>query len=156
MVIVGLIENQSTKHIGLNKTTPYYEHCLVNFWYNENLTYQQQGEINKNTEKNQKHSILYFNPPYSKLLKPNIGKYISRLLNKYFSPDQIFFTKNFEKLFNESTLKPSYSPMPNPNVEIDGLNIKFLENIQLLKAKSCNCLKKKILQLEEPTSLKMF
>ena len=32
--------------------------------------------------------------------------------------------------------------MPNLKVKIDGDNIKTLENIQLLKAKSCNCLKK--------------
>ena len=53
----------------------------------ENLNYQQQGENienNKYIMKNRKRNIIWFNPPCSKSLKTNIGKYFFRLLNKHF------------------------------------------------------------------------
>ena len=39
--------------------TSCYGQSLANCGYNEKLTYQQQGESNKNTRKNQKNAILY-------------------------------------------------------------------------------------------------
>ena len=81
--------------------TPYYEQGLANCGYNEKLTYQQQGENIeniKNIEKNQKHNITWFNPPYSKSLNTNIGKYVFRLLNKHFSPGHELY-----KIFNKNT-----------------------------------------------------
>ena len=38
--------------------------------------------------KNRKRNIIWFNPPYSKSLKTNFGKYFFRLLNKHFLPGQ--------------------------------------------------------------------
>ena len=67
------------------ETTPYYEQRLAICGYNEKLTYQQQGENienNKNIGKNRKHIIIWFNPPYSKSLKTNIGKYFTKPLIK--------------------------------------------------------------------------
>ena len=60
------------------ETTPYYEQRLASSRYNEKLTYQQKGENNennKNIRKNRKRNIIWFNSPYSKSLKTNIGKY---------------------------------------------------------------------------------
>ena len=71
------------------KTTPYYEQRPANCGYNEKLTYQQNGENNENNKnigKNRKRNIIWFNPPYSKSLKTNIGKYLFRLLSKHFPP----------------------------------------------------------------------
>ena len=45
------------------KTAPYYEQRLTSCGYNEKLTYQQQGEKNKNIRKNQKCNIIWFNSP---------------------------------------------------------------------------------------------
>ena len=122
------------------ETTPYYGQRLASCGYNEKLTYQQKGENNENNKnigKNRKRNIIWFNPPYSKSLKTNIGKYFFRLLNKHFPPGHKLY-----KIFNKNTLKLSYSCMPNLNAKIDGHNKKILENTPPPKAKLCNCLKK--------------
>ena len=84
------------------ETAPYYEQRLASCGYNEKLTYQQQGENIeniKNIRKNRKRNIIWFNPPYSKSLKTNIGKYFFRLLNKHFPPGHKLY-----KIFNKNTL----------------------------------------------------
>ena len=93
----------SSKYI-FYKTTPYYEQRLASCGYNEKLTYQQQGE---NIGQNRKRNI-WFNPPYSKRVKTNIGKYFFRLLNKHFSP-----VHKRRKIYHENNLKLSDSCMPN-------------------------------------------
>ena len=75
-VKMRLSQLSSSKDI-FYETTPYYEQRLTSCRYNEKLTYQQQGENienNKNIGKNRKRNIIWFNPPYSKSLKTNIGK----------------------------------------------------------------------------------
>ena len=113
------------------ETTPYYEQGLAICGYNEKLTYQQQGENienNKNIGKNRKRNIIWFNPPYSKSLQINIGKYFFRLLNKYFPPGRTFY-----KIFNKNTLKLSYSCMPNLKAKIDGHIRKYSKTHYLQK-----------------------
>ena len=122
------------------KTAPYYEQRLNSCGYNEKLTYQQHGENIeniKNIRKNRKRNIIWFNPPYSKSLKTNIGKYFFRLLNKHFPPGHKLY-----KIFNKNTLKLSYSCMPNLKTKIDGHNKKILKTTPPPKTKLCNCLKK--------------
>ena len=46
------------------------------------------------------------------------------------------------KIFNKSTLKLSYSCMPNLKAKIEGHNKKILETTSPPKTKLCNCLKK--------------
>ena len=96
----GFIEKRSSKLPSskdiFNETTPYYKRHLASCGYNEKPAYQQQGENNENIGKNRKRNIVWFNPPYSKLLT-NIGKYFFRLLNKYFPPGH-----KFCKIFNKN------------------------------------------------------
>ena len=128
-------------------TTPYYEQCLANCGYNKKLTYQQQGENYKISGKSRKCNVIWFNTPYSKSLKINIGCFFLD-----FSTNIFHRATNFAK-----SLRLSYSYMPNLKTKIDEHNKKTLKNTLPPKAKSCNCLKKKkIAQWEEPASLKMF
>ena len=134
-----LLQLSSSKDIFYG-TAPYYEQCLASCEYNENLTYQEHGEYIeniKNIRKNRKRNNIWLNPPYSKSLKTNIGKYFFRLLNKNFPPSHKLY-----KIFNKNNLKLSYSCMPNLKVKIDGHNKKILETTLLPKTKLCNCLKK--------------
>ena len=131
--------SSSSKDI-FSETAPYYEQRLASCGYKEKLTYQQHGENIeniKNIKKNRKHNITWFNPPCSKSLKTNIGKYFFRLLNKHFPPGHKLY-----KIFNKNTLKLSYSCMPNLKAKIDGHNKKILETTLPPKTKLCNCLKK--------------
>ena len=121
------------------KTAPYYEQRLASCGYNEKLSYQQQREKTeniKNIRKNRKH--IWFNPLFSKLLKTNIGKYFSRLLNKNFPPG----CKPY-KIFNKNTLKLSYSCISNLKAKIDGHNKKIDETTQPPKNKIMQLLQKR-------------
>ena len=101
--------------------------------YNEKLTYQQQGQNNEKTGKNQKKNniILWFNPPYSKLLKTQTS--VNTFLD--FSPNIFHWVTNLTKSLIK-TLELSYSCMPNLKVKIDGHNKKILENTPLPKNKN--------------------
>ena len=75
------------------ETASYYEHRLANCGYNEKLTYQQQGQDNKNTGKNRKRNNIGFKPGWSKSLKTNIGKYFLDFSTNIFNR-----TTNFAKI----------------------------------------------------------
>ena len=125
-----LSQLSSSKDI-IYETTPYYKQGLASCGFNEKLTYQQQGEnieYNKNIGKNRKRNIIWFNPPNSKTLKTNIGKYFFRLLNKHFPAGHKLY-----KIFNKNTLKFSYSSMPNLKAKIDGHNKKYSKTHHLQK-----------------------
>ena len=51
---------------------------------------------------------MWFNPPYSKSVKTNIGKNFSHLLVKHFPINNKMHT-----IFNKNTVKVSYSCMKN-------------------------------------------
>ena len=51
--------------------------------------------------------IRWFNPPYSKHVKTNIGKIFMKLTSKHFPKQHKY------KIFNKNTVKLSYSCMPN-------------------------------------------
>ena len=125
-----LLQLSSSKDI-FYETTPYYEQRLAICGYNEKLTYHQQGENNENNKnigKNRKRNIIWFNPPCSKSLKINIGKYFFRLLNKHFPPGH-----KLCKVLNKKALKLSYSCMLNLKAKIDGHNKKILETHRFQK-----------------------
>ena len=66
-------------------------------------------EVFENSEDYYEQSnILWFNPPYRKSVKTNIGKRFLHLINKHFPP-----TDKYRKIFNRSTVKFSVSSMSN-------------------------------------------
>ena len=70
-----LSENSSSKEVFDKSKTP-YEKSLNNSGFNENLiNHQANGNKNQN-EKIKKHQrkIIWFNPPYSKIVKTNIAQ----------------------------------------------------------------------------------
>ena len=148
MWLVELIFRKAGKDLNFTKdrlhlfyeTAPYYEQHLASCGYNKNLTYQQQGENIeniKNIRKNRQCNNIWFNPPHSKSLQTNIGKYFFRLVNKHFPPGHKLY-----KIFNKSTLKLSYPCMLNLKAKIDEHNKRILETTLPPKTKLCNCLKK--------------
>ena len=98
----GLSILSSSKHI-FQESAVYYEKCLKNSGYKTKLQYQQPKENNQNKKK-RKRNIIWFNPPYSKSVKTNIGRIFIKLISKHFPPNQ-----KFVKIFNKSTIKLSYS-----------------------------------------------
>ena len=96
----------------------FYEKYLKNSGYKTKLQYQQPKENNQNKKK-RKRNIIWFNPPYSKSVKTNIGRIFIKLISKHFPPNH-----KFVKIFNKNTIKLSYSCMPNIRSKINGHNKK--------------------------------
>ena len=113
------------------KSANYYEKCLKT-----NLQYQQPKENNQNKRK-RKRNIIWFNPPYSKSVKTNIGRIFIKLISKHFPPNH-----KFVKIFNKNTIKLSYSCMPNIRSKINSHNKKILQPKPPEPHKLCNCLVK--------------
>ena len=114
----------------------YYEKCLKQSGYKTKLQYQQPTENNQNKKK-RKHNIIWFNPPYSKSVKTNIGRIFIKLISKHFPPNHTFV-----KIFNKNTIKLSYSCMPNIRSKINGPNKKILQTKPAEPQKLWNCLVK--------------
>ena len=63
---------------------------------------------NSHKRKFRKQNIVWFNPPFSKHVKSNIGKVFIYLLKKHFFPHHCL-----HKICNKNNIKMSYSCMPN-------------------------------------------
>ena len=114
----------------------YYEKCLKNSGYKTKLQYQHPKENNQNKKK-RKRKIIWFNPPYSKSVKTNIGRIFIKLISKHFPPNH-----KFVKIFNKNTIKLSYSCMPNIRSKMNDHNKKILQPKPAEPQKLCNCLVK--------------
>ena len=112
----------------------YYEKCLKNSGHKTKLQYQQPKENNQNKKK-RKRNIIWFNPPYSKSVKTNIGRIFIKLISKHFPPNH-----KFVKIFNKNTIKLSYSCMSNIRSKVNGHNKKILQPKPTEPQKLCNCL----------------
>ena len=76
---------------------------------------------------------IWFNPPFSQHVKTNIGNHFLKIVNKHFKKD------NKYKIFNQNTLKISYSCMTNVQNLIKGHNSKLLNTENKEEQRKCNC-----------------
>ena len=92
-------------------------------------------------ESNRSRNIIWFNPPYNRNVKSNIGRQFLRLIDQTFPVGH-----KLRKIFNRNTLKLSYSCMPNVTQIISGHNKttlrKAAQTPQDQATKTCNCRKK--------------
>ena len=82
-----------------------YENVLEISWYKDKLVCENSS-VNENgkneKKKKRKHSIIWYNSPYSANVKTNIGKIFFKLLNKHFPRRHKFY-----KIFNKNSVKLS-------------------------------------------------
>ena len=97
------------------------------------LTETEQQE--KTQKKKRKRKVIWFNLPFSKNVKTNVGKIVLKLVKKHFPKEHMF-----HKIFNKNTIKVSYSCMPNIGTIISGHNKQLLHPRQ--ETYGCNCRKK--------------
>ena len=90
----------------------------------------------KKTRKKCKRNITWFNPPYSKIMKTNIGSFFYRSIKKHFQPKH-----KLHRIFNRNNLKLSYFCIPNLKSLINNHNQNMLQGQPQSTAKTCNCLK---------------
>ena len=136
----------STKEI-FESSKDYYEQRLRQCGYDEKSNYtEEKSEIN---QKFRKHNIFWFNSPYSKSVKTNVGKLFLRLINKHFPP-----MHKHRKIFNRNNIKISYLCMTNMNSKLSTHNKKILNKPVNQNTRKCNCINKNICPLNGNCLLK--
>ena len=97
-------------------------------------TPKQFDPSNNNEEnKKQRRKIIWFNPPFSKSGKSNIGKTFLTLIKIYFPK-----TNRLHKIFNKNTVKVSYSCMSNMSSILTSHNLNT-NNPYKTQTYGCNC-----------------
>ena len=119
-----------------NRLIKIYNDALHERNFKETLQFLIPARKNnyENQKRKRKWNIIWFNPPYPKNVKTNIGKTFLQLLSKHFPKDHQMY-----KIFNKNTLKVSYSCSCMNNVS----SILSTHNKNILNPKQtsfgCNC-----------------
>ena len=127
-----------------NNAKPPYQEALKNSGYEHELKYEkatQENTAHKPEKRNRQRNIMWYNPPFSPNVQTNVGKSFLRTVKRSFPPGH-----PLHKIFNQNTLKLSYSCMPNVRNIIDNRNKKIQQNAKTddteqreKSTKSCNC-----------------
>ena len=98
-----------------------------------------QGKTEKK-RRLRKRNVTWFNPPFDVRVKTSFGKEFFRIINECFLKGHAL-----KPIFNPSTLKLSYSCMPNVKSVIDTKNKRLLlqSGAETREKRLCNCRKKK-------------
>ena len=127
----------STKEIFENEIG-LYEKALKNSGYNHKMTYTP--EITKNNRIRSKE-ITWFNPPFNKAIKTNVGAEFLKLIDHHFHNNH-----PLHEFFNRSSIKVSYSTTSNTKNHIAKNNAKIInsvtENENNQDERKCNCTRK--------------
>ena len=114
-----------------NKVSPQYEEILKKSGYREKLEYVPPES--RNNRRRRRRDILWYNPPFDKQVKTNVGKTFLNLINRHFPP-----THRLRGIINRNTVKVSYSCMPNVASAISSHNRKILHQ-PANPPRLCNC-----------------
>lgn len=131
----------SNKEIFENSAAHYNE-ALKLCGYTEKLSYVTENPDHPNRPKNRKRNIIWFNPPYSKNVKSDVGRLFLGMISKHFPTEH-----RYHKIFNKNNIKVSYSCMPDMSSKIKSHNAKIINNKSDDQSFSCNCRNKDLCPL---------
>ena len=122
----------SSKEVFENESKPYQD-ALKQAGYTEKLEFLSKSTDKKKRTRSRK--VIWFNPPFSESVKTKVGEKFLLLIDKHFGKTEL------RKYFNRSTVKISYSCMPNLNTLISGHNKNILRKMKpdYDQNTSCNC-----------------
>ena len=123
------ISDLSCNEEEFNKAKDQYEASLIDSGYKPDLKF----DANRAPRRNRNRKVIWFNPPYNSCVRTNVGKKFLKLIKKHFTANH-----HFRKIFNENTVKLSYSCMPSIGSAIKRHNSKLL-NPTNTDALPCNC-----------------
>ncbi|KAK3737000.1 hypothetical protein QZH41_006438 [Actinostola sp. cb2023] len=131
----------SSNETVFNKAAPVYQKALDESGHNYKLHYVQDQP--RAVKRNRKRNTIWYNPPYDRNVKTNVGKEFLRIIDKCFPP-----SNRLHKIFSRNTVKISYSCMPNVARIIDGDNKRKLGNDRNTDpGKMCSCPKSTVCPL---------
>ena len=122
------IENRLSK-ISANEeifitAIPPYQAALEASEYKHKLKFDPHARDTPPRPKNRNRKVIWFNPPFSKNVKSNIGKQFLAIIKETFPK-----THTLHKLCNTNTIKLSYRCMNNMKREVSRHNNKLLNGI---------------------------
>ena len=143
--------NKRINKLSCNKQTfdassQLYNDALRQSNFDETLTYEQftsneNSDSNKTQRRNRQRSTIWYNPPYSKNVKTNIGQRFLQLIDQHFPP-----SNKLHKIFNRHNVRISYSCLDNMSSFINRHNRKILNkhtrqtNVSNTEnTRQCNC-----------------
>ena len=133
-MIVERVSRLSCSEDVFNKEVKVYQESLKSAGFTENIPYNKPN-TSATTKRQRARKITWFNPPYSETVKTNVAARFLSLINKHFNG------KDLGKYFNRSTIKVSYSCLPNLDTIIAGHNKQVLKRKieEKTKKHECNC-----------------
>ena len=133
------LSNLSNNSEIFHKASKHYQNILNQSGYDYKPHYQPPNDENENkskSSKDRKRNIIWFNPPFSKNVSNNIGKYFLVLIQKHFPSNN-----KYHKIFYKNNVKISYSCMANIKSIINKHNKEVITEKKTEAAK-CNCINK--------------
>lgn len=116
------------------KSKPMYQDALRKSGYNVDLRFNKSVRRNRRVRR---RNTIWFNPPFCKTVRTNIGKIFLKLLDKHFPTGHMF-----HKIFNRNNVRISYCCLDNMAQKISKHNKKILHPPKIVKnTKTCNCRK---------------
>ena len=115
-----------------NDSIPIYQEALIKAGYNHKLTYQKHDQKKDNSQQ-RKRQIIWFKPPYSKNVNTKLGKFFLSLIDK-----PLPLHHKLHKLFNQSSVKLSFSCLPNIKSIINTHKRKILYPPPTIGGRTCN------------------
>ena len=121
---IPLAVNQRISSISSSKevfdqAAPFFQTELTRAGYSHKLEYQEPLQAQQKRKRYRR--IIWFNPPYSKTLKTNVGRKFLQLIDKYFHKNSLLLP-----LINRTKVKISYRCLPNIAAQISRHNNKVL------------------------------
>ena len=91
------------------EAAPLYNNALKDSGFQDNVEYDESRKAKRTgPRRSRARRITSFNPLYSKNIKTRLGQRFLRLIDRHFPVGS-----NLREIFNRSTVKVSYSSMPN-------------------------------------------
>ena len=82
---------------------PIYQEALLKSGYNHKLEFNPTSGNPGQNKRNRQRKIIWFNPPFAKNVKTNIGRDFLKLVDKHFTQEN-----PLQKIFNRKSVKISY------------------------------------------------
>ena len=99
-------------------------------------------------KRNRSRKAIFYNPPFSKDVKTNVGQKFLQIMDKHFPKGS-----PLNKIFNRNGVKMSYRCTANLGQKISAHNAKILKvsTVQEVDPKTCNCRNRNLCPLENKT-----
>ena len=144
-IINDRLNNISSNEEVFKEASNTYQKALDQSGYKHTLKYEKKTNNNgteqspSRPKKKPKRDVVWFNPPFNKNVKTNVGKCFLKLIDKHFPQGH-----KLRKVINRNCVKISYSCMPNIRTIIQTHNARILQEVPEGAAneqnnKTCNC-----------------